>query len=87
MVGRRWGGGGVAFVATWRAASRLRAAHRLCGIAEALDGIREEAVGGGIFALRRPRPYSRHCGEGVAMHAASTIIYAKTGINGDGVGG
>ena len=63
MVGRRWGDGGVAFVATWRAASRLRAAHRLCGIAEALDGIREEAVGGGIFALRRPRPYSRHCGE------------------------
>ena len=23
-------------------------------------------MGGGIFALRRPRPYSRHCGEGVA---------------------
>ena len=21
------------------------------------------AVGGGIFALRRPRPYSRHCGD------------------------
>ena len=32
------------------------------------------AGGGGIFALRRPRPYSRHCGEGVAMHAASTIF-------------
>ena len=37
------------------------------------------AMGGGIFALRRPRPYSRHCGEGVAMHAASTIIYAHAG--------
>ena len=35
------------------------------------------ALGGGIFALRRPRPYSRHCEEGDATHAASTIIYAK----------
>ena len=23
-------------------------------------------TGGGIFALRRPRPYSRYCGEGIA---------------------
>ena len=35
------------------------------------------ALGGGIFALQRPRPYSRHCEEGDATHAASTIIYAK----------
>ena len=42
--------------------------------AEVLDGMRGEEMGGGIFALRRPRPYSRHCGEGVAMHAASTIF-------------
>ena len=26
-------------------------------------GAMGEAVGGGIFALRRPRPYRRHCGE------------------------
>ena len=34
MVGRRWGEGGEAggaFVATWRTASRLRSAQRLCG--------------------------------------------------------
>ena len=30
--------------------------------------------GGGIFALRRPRPYSRHCGEAVAGYATPTII-------------
>ena len=30
--------------------------------AEVLDGMRGEEMGGGIFALRRPRPYSRHCG-------------------------
>ena len=37
-------------------------------------------MGGGIFALRRPRPYSRHCGEGDATHAALTIIYANAGM-------
>ncbi|MFC2481085.1 MAG: hypothetical protein ACFNUE_08625, partial [Bacteroides sp.] len=41
-------------------------------------------VGGGIFALRRPRPYSRHCGEGNATHAAPTTICAQAGINGNG---
>ena len=34
--------------------------------------------------MRRPRPYSRHCGEGDATHAASTIICAHMGINGNG---
>ena len=43
-----------------------------------------EVVGGGIFALRRPRPYSRHCGEGNATHAAPTTICAQAGINGNG---
>ena len=42
------------------------------------------AMGGGIFALRRPRPYSRHCGEADATYAASTIICARMGINGNG---
>ena len=37
--------------------------------------------GGGIFALRRPRPYSRHCEEIVAGYAAPTIVYAHIGIN------
>ena len=32
---------------------------------------------------RRPHPYS-HCGEDVAGYAAPTVIYAKTGINGNG---
>ena len=30
------------------------------------QGGRGGATGGGIFALRRPRPYSRYCGEGIA---------------------
>ena len=38
-------------------------------------------VGGGIFALRRPRPYRRHGGEG---DATLTIIYAHAGINRNG---
>ena len=41
------------------------------------------AVGGGIFALRRPRPYSRHCEEIVGGITVPTIIYApqtSTGI-------
>ena len=41
-------------------------------------------MGGGIFALRRPRPYSRHCGEGDATHALPTIICDHMGINGNG---
>ena len=41
----------------------------------------EGAVGGGIFALRRPRPYRRHGGEG---DATLTIIYAHAGINRNG---
>ena len=43
------------------------------------------AMGGGIFALRRPRPYSRHCGEIVGGITAPTIIYAHAGIYGNGV--
>ena len=34
------------------------------------------AVGGGIFALRRPRPYSRHCEEIIGGITVPTIIYA-----------
>ena len=41
-------------------------------------------MGGRIFALRRPRPYRRHGGEGVAGDAAPTIIYAHAGINRNG---
>ena len=43
-----------------------------------------EAVGGGIFALRRPRPYRRHGGEEVARYATPTIICAHGRINGNG---
>ena len=43
-----------------------------------------EAVGGGIFALRRPRPYRRHGGEIVAGYATPTIICAHGRINGNG---
>ena len=46
--------------------------------------MRGEEMGGGIFALRRPRPYSRHCEEIVAGYAAPTIVYAHIGINGSG---
>ena len=42
-------------------------------------------VGGGIFALRRPRPYSRLCGEIVGGITAPTTIYAHAGIYGNGV--
>ena len=47
-------------------------------------GAHMEAVGGGIFALRRPRPYSRHDGEIVAGYAVPTTICAHVGINGNG---
>ena len=40
--------------------------------------------GGGIFALRRPRPYSRHCGDSIAGYAAPTTICDHMGINGNG---
>ena len=44
------------------------------------------AVGGGIFALRRPRPYSRaFAGISLRGIAAPIIIYAHAGINGNGV--
>ena len=46
--------------------------------------MRGEEMGGEIFALRRPRPYSRHCEEIVAGYAAPTIVYAHIGINGSG---
>ena len=44
-------------------------------------------MGGEIFALRRPRPYSRLAGRSSRGIAAQTCICAKTGINGHGVGG
>ena len=44
--------------------------------AEVLDGMRGEEMGGGIFALRRPRPYSRHCGEIIAGITTLDPIYA-----------
>ena len=62
-----------------------QAGHR--GIGRGIDrrsGVCGNTVGGGIFALRRPRPYSRHCGEADATYAASTIICARMGINGNG---
>ena len=68
---------GEAFVATWRAASRL--GGHCDAVLNATGG-----MGGGIFALRRPRPYSRHCEEIVAGYAAPTIVYAHIGINGSG---
>ena len=41
-------------------------------------------MGGGIFALRRPHPYSRH-GRGFRCDASPpTIICAHMGINGNG---
>ena len=41
-------------------------------------------MGGGIFALRRPRPYSRH-GRGFRCDASPpTIICDHVGINGNG---
>ena len=45
------------------------------------------AVGGEIFALRRPRPYSRaFAGRGLRAMPL-TIIYAHAGINREGVKG
>ena len=44
------------------------------------------AVGGEIFALRRPRPYSRaFAGRGLRAMSL-TIIYAHAGIKGNGGG-
>ena len=43
-------------------------------------------LGGGIFALRRPRPYSRaFAGISLRGIAAPTIIYSHAGIYGNGV--
>ena len=65
-----------------RVAIKATGSHRreACGGGYAHGG----AAGGGIFALRRPRPYSRHCGETIAGYAAPTIICAYAGINGNG---
>ena len=41
------------------------------------------ALSGGIFALRRPRPYSRHCGEADTGYAADRHV-RRAGINGNG---
>ena len=41
-------------------------------------------MGGGIFALRRPRPYSRHLRGYRCGGLPSTIICAHVGINGNG---
>ena len=48
------------------AGSRRGAPRRLCEVCRGLGWYAQEAMGGGIFALRRPRPYSRRCGEDVA---------------------
>ena len=40
--------------------------------------------GGGIFALRRPRPYSRHWRGFRCDASPPTIICAHMGINGNG---
>ena len=46
--------------------------------------MRRGGMGGGIFALRRPRPYSRH-GRGFRCDASPpTIICDHVGINGNG---
>ena len=44
-------------------------------------------VGGGIFALRRPRPYSRHCGEIVGGITTLAPHLRPADNNGNGVGG
>ena len=41
-------------------------------------------MGGGIFALRRPRPYSRHWRGFRCDASPPTIICAHMGINGNG---
>ena len=41
-------------------------------------------MGGGIFALRRPRPTVGIGGDSVAGYAAPTIICDHMGINGKG---
>ena len=43
-----------------------------------------EAVGGGIFALRRPRPYSRHLRGFRCDASPPTTICDHMGINGNG---
>ena len=54
------------------------------GAHSGIEGSIRVEVGGGIFALRRPRPYRRHGGEIVAGYAAPTIICAHVRINGNG---
>ena len=42
-------------------------------------------MGGEIFALRRHRPYSRHCGEDVAVYIAAVHHLRHAGIIRNGV--
>ena len=55
--------------------------HRCKNGGLAWDAPMEGAAGGGIFALRRSRPYRRHGGE---SDATLTIIYAHAEINRNG---
>ena len=43
------------------------------------------AMGGGIFALRRPRPYSRHCGEIVGGITTPAPHLCPADNNGNGM--
>ena len=42
-------------------------------------------MGGGIFALRRPRPYSRHCGEIVVGITTLAPHLRPADNNGNGI--
>ena len=104
---------GGAFVATWRAASRVGMTQRVFGDAQC-DALERDAtrhvatktvgstvdwrnarlawyahgdgggMGGGIFALRRPRPYSRRLRGFRSDALPPTIICDHVGINGTG---
>jgi|GEM_PF-1501298 len=61
------------------------AARRVATNAACANYAHADIYGNGVEARKRRvtlRRYSRHGEAGVAMYAASTIIYAKTGING-----
>ena len=84
LVGRWYGGGGGdgaeeggerAFVATQRAASLQRPWGLHLRSVRYAHG---EAVGGGIFALRRPRPYSR-AWAGRAFGSFAAVLFQDAG--------
>ena len=57
-------------------------------VAGGMDGLRTlrllRGAGGGIFALRRPRPYSRHLRGFRCDTSPPTTICDHMGINGNG---